>query len=1079
MKLAVPVVRTKIIIPRRRTELLSRPRLLSILENVLDLRLLILAAPAGYGKTSLLIDFAYHTQLPVCWFSIDALDNDPQRFIAHFIAAISNTFPSFGETSRAALNNLDQNMQNLDPVISTIINDVYDNISEHFVFVLDDYQFVRDCKPIDEFLNRITLEMSENCHMVISSRTLLTLPDLTLLVARSQVGGLSFEELAFLPEEIKQLFSVNYHQSLSEEAALDLVEQTEGWITGLLLTAQLSPKETSNRLRLARVSGIGLYEYLAQQVLVQLPDDLILFLKRTSLFEEFDASLCERVFSKVPQIEKNNWQEKVETILRENLFVLPVDDETLHLRYHHLFRDFLQNCMQTERPEESASISLEIAQYYEECREWERAFAVLARIGDVEKLVGLVLRAAPSMILGGRLIALSSWLEELPESLRNTRPELLSIEGTMAMLKGDIKTSLQMLNQAINGLQDHADQEELARALIRRSSLFRLIGSYEEEKADAEAAVIICQTSGRMEKLEAEALRAVGLAFYLGGDLKNAQNSLNASLARYREMAEEMDAAKILLDLGLVYLTLGELDEAEKAYQSSLDYWNSTQNSLWQANLLNNLGIIQHMRGAYEQAAVSFEKAISHARYAINPRLEGFSLTSLGDLYRDIRALPEARRAYDLAGEASRSVDDQALRVFLSLSHASVERLTGNEGAYTEKLNTALSIAQKGGSKYEISLCKLEQGLSSLLKGEFAKTRGIMKELVQYLSKGGFHLEYVRAQFYLALTEMLLHRSAGQEQELSRLIEERCAGSDQYPFIQTAFETLDLLDGYCRDRKNDDPLTAFVNRLREYENGLAPLRRTIRRHSEAVQFTSPKFVIRVFGKCQVKIGDHQVALSEWKTQVVRDIFYFILLHPEGVTKEEIGAAFWPESTAETLRVRFKNSIYRLRHALGSESINYEDDNYRFNRTLEYDYDVEVFLHELALAQNSDQLDARITHYRQAANHYKGPYLPKIDYEWAIVQREQYHRQFINGITSLINIYLQIKQYQLAIQYANRAIEEDACCEEAYRLAMQAFFALGDRVAATRQFEKCRRVLKKELGLEPTPQTVSLFDELTQ
>ena len=85
-----PIVRTKIIIPRRRSEIITRPRLLSILDNVIDLKLLILAAPAGYGKTSLMIDFANHTQLPVCWFSLDTLDVDAQRFIAHFIASISS-----------------------------------------------------------------------------------------------------------------------------------------------------------------------------------------------------------------------------------------------------------------------------------------------------------------------------------------------------------------------------------------------------------------------------------------------------------------------------------------------------------------------------------------------------------------------------------------------------------------------------------------------------------------------------------------------------------------------------------------------------------------------------------------------------------------------------------------------------------------------------------------------------------------------------------------------------------------------------------------------------------------------------
>ena len=279
----IPVIRTKIIIPRRRTEILTRGRLLKILDNVIDLKLLILAAPAGYGKTSLMIDFANHTQLPVCWFSLDSLDADAQRFIAHFLTSISNRYPQFGAASFAALQNINQDKLNLDSVINAIINDCYENITENFIFVLDDYHLIRDSKPIETFVNRITQEMPDNFHLIIASRTLLTLPDLSLLVARSQVGGLSFEELAFMPEEIRQLMVTNYHQELTDFSIQSLATQTEGWITGLLLTAQLSNEGTDNRTRLERVSGVGLYEYLTQQVFDRQNEEMKLFLLRTSL----------------------------------------------------------------------------------------------------------------------------------------------------------------------------------------------------------------------------------------------------------------------------------------------------------------------------------------------------------------------------------------------------------------------------------------------------------------------------------------------------------------------------------------------------------------------------------------------------------------------------------------------------------------------------------------------------------------------------------------------------------------------------------------------------------------------------
>ncbi len=1079
MKSTVPVVRTKIIIPRRRTEILSRPRLLSILENVLDLKLLILAAPAGYGKTSLLIDFTYHTQLPVCWFAIDALDTDPQRFIAHFITAIANRFPSFGEASFSALSNLNQDSLNLDPVISAIINDVYEHITEHFVFVLDDYHYVRDSKPIDEFINRITLEVSENCHLVISSRTLLTLPDLTLLVARSQVGGLSYEELAFLPEEIKQLFSVNYHQSITEKAAMDMVEQTEGWITGLLLTAQLSPKETSNRLRLARVSGIGLYEYLAQQVLEQQSDEFRLFLKRTSLLEEFDAVLCEQIFSQVQGIKPENWHEQIELLLRENLFVLPVDDETLHLRYHHLFRDFLQNTMRSERPEESRQIESCLARYYEQRREWERAFEIYSRIGNADQLADLILRAAPSMILGGRLTALSAWLGYLPGSVRDEQPEFLSIKGSIAMLRGESKNSLEIMDKAIQGLRENQNTEALTATLIRRSWVNRFFGNYDLALLDAKEAISLSQDDPSLMKLNAEAFRSIGLSCYQSGELKKGLASLLTSLEKYNQLGEELDAAKVLLDLGALHLALGEFDEADSAYKKSLSYWQATHNSLWQTNLLNNIGVVQHLRGHYEQAAISFEKAITHARLAMNPRLEGFSLTSLGDLFRDIRALPEARKAYEMAREVSESVNDHALQVFLSLSDATLERISGDLRASEKSNRSALEIAQKGGSKYEIFLCRLEYCVLDLLQRKFDNLDASLNEVLEYFSKEGFHLEELRTRFYLAVLKLIHQTSTDSQQSFISFIHSSLNERDKPTVMRIGFETLDLFEAFAKSKDCASELVEFIQELRSIDQALIPIRKTIRRHSETVQFSTPKIMIRSFGKCQVKIGDHSVSLSEWKTQMVRDLFFFILQHPDGVTKEEIGEAFWPDSTIEALRVRFKNSIYRLRHALGSESISFIDDYYRFNRSLEYYFDTEDFTHELNVAEKAFDPDGKIHHYIQAINQYRGVYLPKMDYEWAIVQREQYHRAFIAGIMKLIDLLMAAGQYQAAVHYVNRAIEEDSCFEEAYRAGMKAFSELGDRASISRYYDKCCIALKKELGLEPAIETTLLYKDLMQ
>jgi LuxR family maltose regulon positive regulatory protein len=117
-----PLTRTRILLPRRPADLLTRQRLLDLLYDLLDYQLIIVAAPAGYGKTSLLVDLAHHAELPVCWYALDELDRDAQRFAAHFIASIAQRFPDFGKRSTAALQDTAAAGLDLDRLVTTIVN---------------------------------------------------------------------------------------------------------------------------------------------------------------------------------------------------------------------------------------------------------------------------------------------------------------------------------------------------------------------------------------------------------------------------------------------------------------------------------------------------------------------------------------------------------------------------------------------------------------------------------------------------------------------------------------------------------------------------------------------------------------------------------------------------------------------------------------------------------------------------------------------------------------------------------------------------------------------------------------------
>ncbi|MGC9333825.1 MAG: hypothetical protein ACP5JJ_06750, partial [Anaerolineae bacterium] len=365
----LPLISTKISIPRRREDLLPRRRLVDFVHTHLDRKLLLISAPAGYGKTSLLIDVAHDIDLPVCWYNLDAFDRDFAVFLEYFVAAIASRFPAFGERSRTFLRETGDPAASMYPLVATLVQEIYDTIPEYFFLILDDHHNVEDQDQITTFLDLFVSYVDENCHLVLASRTLPALPNLSLLVARRQAAGLSIDELRFTPQEIQALARQNYSLELSAEQAGKLADRTGGWITGLLLTTahhwQKSQKETGIPGRI----GIDLYDYLSGQVLQRQPEELREFLLASSVLEELDPELCRSVLGVERPLPL------MDQLRVRNLFVLEYEGEGEHdlLRYHDLFREFLRDTLRREHEERYRELSLRAAAAYEERGEWERA----------------------------------------------------------------------------------------------------------------------------------------------------------------------------------------------------------------------------------------------------------------------------------------------------------------------------------------------------------------------------------------------------------------------------------------------------------------------------------------------------------------------------------------------------------------------------------------------------------------------------------------------------------------------------------------------------------------------------------
>lgn len=395
------ITRTKIVTPSRHPSVLSRPRLLDLFAELLDYKLILLGAPAGYGKTTLLVDLAYQLDWPVCWYALDALDADPRQFARYFIEAVAQRFPEFGKPSRAVLRSMGAKAD-WSRLAKVVANDAFEHIGQRFILVLDDYHLVNASTEVNAFVNQLVHASDENWRIIISARDVPTLPDLPLFVARSQLNGLDDTTLAFKRDEIQALILQNYNLAISREDAEALAQETEGWITGLLLSTQTMTRHLVDRVRIARASGVGVYDYLAQQVLDQQPQPLQRFLLQTALLEEFDAALCETVLRPSRTWESLPWQALIEEALQRNLFIHTVGSGSGHVRYHQLFQEFLKSKMIQADPERAETIQRRLAAVHAAQGEWEKAYQRFEQLQDQQALAELIEQAGQALIYQAR-----------------------------------------------------------------------------------------------------------------------------------------------------------------------------------------------------------------------------------------------------------------------------------------------------------------------------------------------------------------------------------------------------------------------------------------------------------------------------------------------------------------------------------------------------------------------------------------------------------------------------------------------------------------------------------------------------
>lgn len=456
---------TKLRLPSQPQRAVRRPRLVDVIERGLPYyKLVQVSAPAGYGKTTLLIQWAHASRFPVAWLTLDAEDNDLERFLRYLFAAWEQVQPDLRESSLGLL--LSGASPDIAAALSAFIN-VASSTPTHTVFTLDDYHLIKD-RSIHQALAFLLDHQPPTLHFVLASRAPPPLP-LARYRARQELLELRAEELQFLSDETSDFLRGQMGLDLRPETVARLHAGLEGWVAGLQLAAlalQHHPERADQLVVGGRQRFIA--DYLREEVLAPLPAPLRQFLLQTCILERLCGPLCDAVTG------DKTGQAMLEQLERANLFLVSLDDSREWFRYHQLFADFLQAELRQHYPDLLVQLHRRAALWYLAHDLPEPAFQHAVAGEDAALVMQIGEHYFDIKLLSGEYTVLKRWLGSLPPHWHDHYPQLGLIQAVVLLFTGAFEAGAQCIDAVEQRLVQTAHEDtrwQLARVNAVRCAL--------------------------------------------------------------------------------------------------------------------------------------------------------------------------------------------------------------------------------------------------------------------------------------------------------------------------------------------------------------------------------------------------------------------------------------------------------------------------------------------------------------------------------------------------------------------------------------------------------------------------------
>lgn len=554
---------TKLHIPSTGVNLVHRSILFDKLNEGLKRKLILISAPAGFGKTTLIGDWINIHKIPTAWFSIDTGDNDPVEFLSYIISAIQSLKKETGQNTLKLLES--PNPPEPESIINLLINDVI-KINQDFLLVLDDFQLISN-RAILELVTYLLDHIPANIHVVISTRSD---PNLHIAKLRSQhqMVELRSSDLSFSAKDISVLFNKKLKIKLSVDDIYSLESKTEGWIAGLQLAALSLQGYEDKSVFIEAFAGNNRYimDYLIEEVLKIQTDDIKEFLLHTSILKQISAPLCNTVLN------RQDSQIVLEKLEKNNMFVFPLDNERNWYRYHHLFADLLNQNLLLKDKFILEELHNKACDWFVQNKMFESAIEHALEINNYNRSIQLLGDIVEHMWESGKHAAIMKYGDLLPDELIKKNPDFCLYYSWILIMAGQIQKAEPFL----------ASAEKLTNRIISNTK-----SSDEEVKY--------------YKKLKGK----IAVAFaYLNSHEEHSEKIFDSCKIAMENLSEDdpLWFSWAWFSYGVAHFSIGDLHESNKAYIKALAYGKKSNNIYLITTIVIRLAEIEQQLGHYKSA---------------------------------------------------------------------------------------------------------------------------------------------------------------------------------------------------------------------------------------------------------------------------------------------------------------------------------------------------------------------------------------------------------------------------------------------------------------------------------------------